>query len=143
MFIRTFDEGEAFRCAGNNFAMLLPREVTSQCEVVLEHVGPGRTTPPNAHAAFQQIYLVLSGKAEIHIGSEHRQIEAPAVAFIPQSTEHYVVNLSQIETLTYIYISVWPNGVPQAEINEGWRSVYDLVIKEYANRGYSQDGFER
>lgn len=136
MFVRTFDEGEPFRCAGNDFAMLLPREVTSQCEVVLEQIGPGRVTPSNAHATFQQIYLVLSGEAEIHIGSESRRITAPAVAFIPQATEHYVVNLSESEPLTYTYISIWPDGVPRAEIEQGWRTVYARMIEEYTARGY-------
>ncbi|MGP8244112.1 MAG: hypothetical protein ACLQVN_06300 [Bryobacteraceae bacterium] len=32
MMIRKFDEGEPFRCAGNNFVMLLPRDLTDCCE---------------------------------------------------------------------------------------------------------------
>ncbi|MCC6262143.1 MAG: hypothetical protein IT169_01090 [Bryobacterales bacterium] len=67
---------------------------------------------------------------------ERRRITAPAVASIPQATEHYVVNLSESEPLTYTYISIWPGGVPRAEIEQGWRAVYARMIEEYAARGY-------
>ena len=63
MFIRQFSEGEPFRCAGNEFAMLLPRDETDACEAVLQMVRPGGTTPPNSHETFMQIYLFWSGEA--------------------------------------------------------------------------------
>lgn len=57
-YAKQFNEGEPFRCAGNEFAMLLPRDETGACEAVLQIVRPGGTTPPNRHETFMQIYLI-------------------------------------------------------------------------------------
>ena len=85
MFIREFSEGEPFRCAGNEFTMLLPRDETGACEAVLQMVRPGGTTPPNSHETFMQIYLFWSGEARVYIGGEMQQVRAPAVAFVPRA----------------------------------------------------------
>jgi quercetin dioxygenase-like cupin family protein len=136
MFAQQFHEGEPFRCAGNDFVMLLPRDITQSCEAVLEMLRPGASTPPNSHKAFVQIYLIWSGKAEIHVGSETKQLTAPAVAFVPRNTEHWAVNLSSDQELHYLYISVWPKGIPENEIQGGWKKVYADIVETYVSRGY-------
>jgi len=135
MFCKTFDEGELFDCAGNQYVMLLPRDVTHCAEVALERIGVGQRTPPNAHSTFVQIYVVVQGEADITIGGETRHVAAPAVAFIPRNTNHYVINTGKSE-LNYLYITVWPDGIPRAEIEGGWKKVYADMIQEYADRGY-------
>ena len=135
MFCIPFSEGENIRCAGNDYLMLLPRDVTGSCEVVLEKIKLGESTPPNTHSTFQQIYIVLSGEGEITIGDDTRRVTAPAVAFIPKNTHHRVVNTGDTE-LQYIYVTVWPEGIPTNEIEGGWRKVYAEMIQEYAERGY-------
>ena len=135
MFCRTFDEGELFQCAGNQYAMLLPRDITECTEVVLEKVAPGQRTPPNAHATFVQIYIIMQGEAEVTVGNDTRRVAAPAVAFIPRNTNHYVVNSGTVE-LRYLYVTVWPDGIPRAEFEGGWKKVYADMIQEYADRGY-------
>jgi mannose-6-phosphate isomerase-like protein (cupin superfamily) len=136
MYVKQFSEGEPFRCAGNDFVMLLPREATNACEVVLQMVRPGATTPSNVHQTFMQVYLIWSGEAEIFIGSESRRVKAPAVAYIPPRTEHWVINLSQDRELHYLYMSVWPDGIPPQEIEGGWKKVYADIIDSYVSRGY-------
>src|SRR5580692_4666161 len=101
MFIKSFSEGEPFRCAGNEFVMLLPRDVTEACEAVLQMVRPGGTTPPNSHETFMQVYLIWSGEARVYIGGEMQQVRAPAVAFVPARTEHWVENSSADQELHY------------------------------------------
>ncbi|MGA2986571.1 MAG: cupin domain-containing protein [Terriglobia bacterium] len=135
MFCIPFSEGEKLRCAGNEYLMLLPRDVTGSCEVVLENVAVGESTPPNAHPTFQQIYVVLSGEGELTIGDETRRVSAPAVAFIPINTLHRVMNTGKSE-LRYLYVTVWPEGIPWGEKEGGWRRVYADMIQEYADRGY-------
>ncbi len=135
MHCKTFEEGEIFQCAGNNYTMLLPRDVTNCTEVVLEKVAVGQRTPPNAHATFVQIYIVMQGEADITIGDETRRVTAPAVAFIPRNTNHFVVNKGTNE-LRYLYVTVWPDGIPRNEIEGGWKEVYARMIQEYADRGY-------
>jgi quercetin dioxygenase-like cupin family protein len=136
MFGRGFEQGEPFQCAGNNYLMLLPRDLTDCCEVVLEEVAPGKRTPPNQHETFLQVYVVLDGHAELSIGGETREIRAPFVALIPRRTDHYVVNKSDTAPVRYLYISVWPEGIPAAEREGGWRMAYGRIIQEYADRGF-------
>jgi mannose-6-phosphate isomerase-like protein (cupin superfamily) len=136
MFIRQFSEGEPFRCAGNEFVMLLPRDETQACEAVLQMVRPSGATPPNSHETFMQIYLIWSGEARIFIGADSRAVRAPAVAFVPPRTEHWVENALADRELHYIYISVWPNGIPPEESEGGWKKVYEKIIDSYASRGY-------
>lgn len=139
MYVKQFSEGEGFRCAGNDFVMLLPRDETKACEAVLQIVRPGGVTPPNSHETFMQLYLIWRGEAKIFIGSESKRVTAPAIAFVPPRTEHWVENLLPDRELHYLYISVWPNGIPKKEIEGGWKSVYAGIIDEYVNRGYPVD----
>jgi mannose-6-phosphate isomerase-like protein (cupin superfamily) len=139
MFIRQFSEGEPFRCAGNEFVMLLPRDATGACEAVLQMVRPGGTTPPNSHETFMQIYLFWSGEARVYIGGEMQQVRAPAVAFVPARTEHWVENALADRELHYLYISVWPDGIPAEEREGGWKNVYARIIDSYVSRGYPVD----
>jgi mannose-6-phosphate isomerase-like protein (cupin superfamily) len=136
MEVRQFSEGEPFRCAGNEFVMLLPRDATGACEAVLQMVRPGGSTPSNSHDTFMQVYLIWKGEAEIFMGNESRRVTAPAIAFIPPRTEHWVVNILPDRELHYIYISVWPQGIPQEEFEGGWKQVYAKIIDGYASRGY-------
>lgn len=139
MIIRTFEEGDGLRCAGNDFVMLLSRDETRACEAVLQTVRPGAATPSNTHKTFMQIYLIWSGSARVFIGEEMREISAPAIAFVPHRTIHWVENLSATEELRYLYISVWPDGIPAAEFDGGWRQVYGKIIDEYVGRGFAVD----
>jgi mannose-6-phosphate isomerase-like protein (cupin superfamily) len=99
-------------------------------------VRPAATTPSNSHETFMQVYLIWSGEAEIFIGAESRRVTAPAVAFIPPQTEHWVTNLSAGNELHYLYMSVWPKGIPEAESAGGWKKVYESIIDSYVSRGY-------
>ena len=135
MYVRQFAEGVKFGCAGNDYVMLLPREETNCCEAVLERISAAGKTPPNAHSSFMQVFIVLAGEAEITVGPETRRVSAPALAYIPQNTNHSVINTGSGE-LQYVYISVWPDGIPREERDGGWRRVYADMIQEYAERGY-------
>lgn len=139
MYAKQFSEGEPFRCAGNEFVMLLPRDETSACEAVLQMVRPGGTTPPNSHETFMQIYLLWSGEANVFIGGEAKRLSAPAVAFVPPRTEHWVENVQPDRELHYLYISVWPKGIPAEESEGGWKKVYADIIDSYVSRGYPVD----
>lgn len=136
MVAKQLYDGERFCCAGSEFIMLLPRDTTNACEAVLQMVRPGATTPSNVHETFMQIYVVWSGEAEIFIGDESLCIKAPAIAYIPRQTPHWITNLSQEKALHYLYISVWPDGIPHAEIDGGWKRVYENIVDSYASRGY-------
>jgi mannose-6-phosphate isomerase-like protein (cupin superfamily) len=119
--------------------MLLPRDLTHSCEVVLEKVAVGKMTPPNAHPTFQQIYIILAGEGDITIGDDIQHVVAPAVAFIPKNTHHQVVNTGPVE-FQYLYVSVWGEGIPKEESEGGWKKIYAEMIQEYSDRGYPSEG---
>jgi mannose-6-phosphate isomerase-like protein (cupin superfamily) len=135
MICRGLEEGEQFRCAGNLYTMLIPRDDTQCFEAVLESVAPGRATPPNAHATFVQMYFVVAGRARIHIGGESREIAAPAVAFVPLNTPHHVENIGD-SALQYIYVSIWPGRIPPQDGLQ-WREACEAMIQAYESKGYA------
>jgi len=141
MICRTREEGEQFWCAGNRYTMLIPRDDTKCFEAALETVDPGRSTPPNAHATFVQMYFIVTGSARVHIGGETLDVIAPAVAYVPKQTNHYVENTGK-SPLQYIYVSIWPGQIPP-EDGHTWREACDAMIRMYESRGYaSRDGRE-
>ena len=129
------DEGEPFWCAGNLYAMLIPRDVTKCFEAVLETVEPGRATPPNAHDTFAQLYVLLRGTGRLYVADEVRDISTPSVAFIPQKIQHHIENISD-GSLQYIYVSIWPGVIP-AEDGLTWREASDQMIREYEARDHA------
>lgn len=135
MFAREFIEGEKFSCAGNEYLMLLPRDVTNCCEAALESIAPQGETPPNAHATFHQVFVFLKGDAVITIGGESRRARGPAVAYVPPNTKHSVRNAGDTE-LQYLYISIWSEGIPSDEMLGGWKRACADMIQEYAERGF-------
>jgi mannose-6-phosphate isomerase-like protein (cupin superfamily) len=134
MICQRIDEGEKFWCAGNLYTMLIPRDETKCFEAVLETIEPGIVTPPNAHENFAQMYFIVSGKARVWVGDESKETSGPAVAFIPQNTNHYVKNIGD-EPLQYIYVSIWPGTISEADGRQ-WRESVDAMVKMYASRGY-------
>jgi mannose-6-phosphate isomerase-like protein (cupin superfamily) len=134
MICHRIDEGEKFWCAGNLYTMLIPRDETKCFEAVLETIEPGIVTPPNAHENFVQMYFIISGKARVWIGEESKDTSGPAVAFIPQNTNHYVKNTGDVP-LQYIYVSIWPGSISEADGLQ-WRASVEAMVKMYASRGY-------
>ena len=70
---------------------------------------------------------------------ESRLVGAPAVAYVPPHTEHWVENALTDHELHYLYISVWPNGIPAEESEGGCNNVYAKIIDSYVSRGYPVD----
>lgn len=136
MYSKALEEGETFRCFGNEYVMLLPRDETGCCEVVMEKVPGYGKTPPNAHATFNQVYVILAGEPLVTVGEEKRRVSPLSVVYIPKNVTHYIENLGSTE-LRYLYLTVWPDGIPPAELEGGWRNVYRRMIQEYADRGHS------
>ena len=138
MICRPLSAGEEFECAGNRYRMLVPRDDTRCLEAVLETVAPGKSTPPNAHQSFVQLFVFFSGKGRVHINGAATELEAPGVAYVPLNTEHYVENTGD-QPLEYMYVSIWPGPMPEEE-DKPWREVCARMISEYAQRGFPPSG---
>lgn len=124
MFIRRLSDAEPFQCAGIDFGMLLPRDVTDSVEIVLEILKPGMKTPSDQHASFDQVFWILDGQGEITIGEEKALIGAQTCAFIPRCTPHSIQCVSDRD-LRYLYLNVWGKGVPEPE--KRWRQIVSQI----------------
>ena len=83
-------------------------------------VTAGCGTPGAVHEApHDEIYIVLSGAAVLHMDGVDYDIEKGSVVFIPGGTSHGLTNKSKTED--FEIITVWP-GQPKPGANE----VYDM-----------------
>jgi mannose-6-phosphate isomerase-like protein (cupin superfamily) len=124
MHAMSLEEAEPFECAGIQFRMVLPRDITGSVEVVLERLEPFKGTPVDQHPGFDQLFFILKGTAEVTVGTETRAVQSATVIFIPQATTHSVQCTSD-EGLEYLYFNVWKNGIPEKEKN--WKTAYSKV----------------
>jgi len=124
MYAKRLEEAEPFECAGIQFGMVLPRDITGSVEVVWERLEPTTCTPVDQHRSFDQLFFILKGTGEVTVGTEIQAIEASTVVFIPQGTKHSVQCTSD-EGLEYLYFNVWRNGVPENEKN--WKTIYSVI----------------
>jgi len=121
MFIRRLADAEPFHCAGIDFGMLLPRDVTNSVEFVLEILKPGIGTPVDQHANFDQVFWILEGEGEVMVGGESVVVGPETVVFIPRSTPHSI-HCKSTTNLRYLYVNIWGQGIPFVE--QSWKQVY-------------------
>lgn len=57
------------------------------------------------HQKMDEIFIILSGKAEIEIGNETIQLEATDTVCIPQKIEHEMKNIG-VDDIEYIVIGI-------------------------------------
>ncbi len=85
----------------------------------------GCSTPGAVHKPpHDEIYIVLSGAAVLHMDGVDYDIEKDSVVFIPGGTFHSLKNKSATED--FVIITVWP-GQPEPGANE----VYDRRKKAW------------
>ncbi len=124
MYAKSLEEAELFECAGIQFGMVLPRDVTGLVEVVWERLEPFQSTPSDRHLSFDQMFVVLKGSGEVTVGDKSKSVKPTTVVFIPQATPHSVQCTSP-EGLEYYFLNIWRNGIPEAE--KEWKTVYSLI----------------
>lgn len=124
MLAVSLEDAESFTCAGIDFGMILPRDLTDSVEVVWESLKPNQHTPVDRHPTFDQIFYILKGHAEIVIGNETIQVKPKTIVFVPRNTDHSVRPTSE-SGIDYLYFNVWGKGVPPAE--RGWKQVYSQI----------------
>lgn len=124
MFAKHLDDAELFTCAGVQFGMLLPRDVTGSVEVVWERLEASQSTPTDQHSSFDQLFLILKGTGEVSVGGEAQMIKPSMLVFIPQATQHFVRCTSE-EGLEYLYFNVWRDGIPDEE--KDWELTYSQI----------------
>jgi mannose-6-phosphate isomerase-like protein (cupin superfamily) len=128
VFVKRFEDGESVMIAGNKYRILLPRDVTSSFEVVVERVAPAAETPLNAHDDIHQAFLILEGRGLVRVADQTGEVGAGTLVFIPRYALHNIRCVGETD-LVYVYVSVWPDGVP--EDRKKWKSAYEKMQKQW------------
>jgi quercetin dioxygenase-like cupin family protein len=62
---------------------------TDQAMLVLNHCEPGMDVRPHTHD-FDQIAMIVTGRAIYHIGEEPNDVGPGSIMLIPAGVEHYI-----------------------------------------------------
>ncbi len=62
---------------------------TEQCLLVLNECSPGMDLRPHVHD-FDQIALILAGRANYYVDGERNEMSAGSLLLIPAGKEHYI-----------------------------------------------------
>jgi mannose-6-phosphate isomerase-like protein (cupin superfamily) len=73
------------------------------CSIAHAIVPPGESTLPHILHASTELYYLLSGSGEMHIGPEHEQVHAGQLILIPPGARQYIRNTSH-ENLVFLCI---------------------------------------
>lgn len=68
-------------------------------------IEAGKSFARHYHENMDEIFIILSGKAEIEIDNEKARIEATDTVYIPQQAQHEMKNIAT-ENLEYIAIGI-------------------------------------
>ncbi len=63
---------------------------TEDVMLVLNHIDPEMDAAPHVHDGFDQIALILSGRAVYHVGHDAHQVGPGSVLLIPAGVPHYI-----------------------------------------------------
>ena len=77
-------------------------------------VGPGECTTARVHADEEEVYVVLSGRAEVTVGDECEEAAPGDVIYVPRNKNHFLKCISD-KNLEYLYFANWPDAF---KINE-------------------------
>ncbi len=124
MHICSLADGEPFTCAGIQFKMILPRDITDSVEAVAEFLRADQASPVDRHPTFDQIFFILKGKGEVTIGDNSSTVGPQTIVFIPRNTDHSIRPLTP-EGLEYVYFNIWGKGVPEKE--RVWKRAYSQI----------------
>lgn len=109
--------------------LLIDKENTGSDSVLMTHFtvrrGQAMGEAVGHPEPYNEIYYVLAGEGVVHVdeGSEHYQLSAGTVVFIPAETGHRVENTGS-EDLEFLTVMAGP-------LREGVNPVYDGRVREW------------
>jgi quercetin dioxygenase-like cupin family protein len=63
---------------------------TAECLLVMNECEPGMDVRSHVHEDFDQIAMILAGRAIYHVGDEDNQMEAGSIVLIPAGVWHSI-----------------------------------------------------
>ena len=87
--------GRTFAMLGTTMRLIAPAAATGGRYTVLEQVTPPGWGPPrHIHSREDEIFYILEGTYELHVGEEHRTVSAGASAVLPRNIPHGFRNIA-------------------------------------------------
>ena len=103
--VKKFTQCEFYQEGGRNaYYKIIPKGTMGNVAAGYVVVKGPETTPPNAHADWEQAYLIIGGSGTLVLGGKRHRVERGMIARIPLETEHYV-DVAEGETLEYVYLN--------------------------------------
>jgi mannose-6-phosphate isomerase-like protein (cupin superfamily) len=106
-FVRPFAEGEPYtqpEPPGASFRFLLQRDEVPGLSMGLVTLEGPITKTPAAHDEWEQVYVIFSGSATVHLADKSYSISGPTVVVIPKNTRHSV-ECQAGQRLEYVYVN--------------------------------------
>ncbi|HAM39621.1 MAG: mannose-6-phosphate isomerase [Elusimicrobia bacterium RIFOXYC2_FULL_34_12] len=95
MFIKDLKDCEEFIAGDNTILreLLHPDKADLQLRYSLAHavLKPGKTSQPHKLKT-SEVYYILEGKGEMHIGKESKEVKSGQVVYIPPNIKQYIKN---------------------------------------------------
>ena len=73
--------------------------------------GPGSEQPLHAHAANEQVYVIVRGRGVMKVAGEEQEVKAGTLVFVPPAADHAIRNTSD-ESLVFISATAPPFELP-------------------------------
>jgi mannose-6-phosphate isomerase-like protein (cupin superfamily) len=101
--------GRTFTMLGTTMRLIAPAAATGGRYTVMEQVTPPGWGPPrHIHSREDEIFYVLEGAYDLHVGDERRTVSAGASAVLPRNVPHGFRNASPVPSRLLFVIA--PGG---------------------------------
>jgi len=107
VYAKKFEDTKFEEHFGNEYNILLPREMTESLQLALVKVKKGSLTPKHTHEDEEQAYIILRGSGIVRLNGDEEKVSEGMVVYIPRGIEHEIENTGE-DDLTYIYVANWP-----------------------------------
>lgn len=102
--------GHTFTMLGTTMRLLATSDATGGRYTVLEQVTPAGWGPPrHIHSREDEIFYVLDGSYELHVGDERRIVSAGGSAILPRNLPHGFRNVAS--TPSRLAFVIVPGGL--------------------------------
>lgn len=104
--------GHTFGMLGTTMRLIAPAASTGGRYTVLEQATPPGWGPPrHVHSREDEIFYILEGAYDLHVGDEHRTVSAGASAVLPRNVPHGFRNVAS--TTSRLLCVIAPGGLEE------------------------------
>ena len=104
--------GQTFTMLGTTMRLIATAAGTGGRYTVIEQVTPPGWGPPrHIHSREDEIFYILEGTYELHVGDERRAVSAGASAFLPRNVPHGFRNVAS--TPSRLLSVIIPGGLEE------------------------------